>query len=84
MYKIIVLTGGVTLISAIEEIIADPGNPDCKIINPYKIIGNLEEFKLVKWVSFTEQDELLIHSTNILTIADPINVVLKSYLDLTK
>lgn len=84
MYKILVLINGITLISSIEEIMTDPGNPDCRIVNPYKVIGNLDEFKLEKWIPFTEQEELLIHSTNILTIVDPTDKILESYIEVTK
>ena len=38
--KIIVLVNGDTLISAVEEVAAlDIGDPNCKMISPYKIVG---------------------------------------------
>ena len=84
MHKIIVLNNGTTLICSIEEIITDPGNPDCKIIEPYEIVGGVGDYKLEKWIPFTNQNELMIHSTNILTIVEPTDKILESYIKLIK
>ena len=69
------------LIAEVEEIPADLGEPNCKIINPYKI--DSEGF-LTPWPEVTDQRELMIHSDSILTIVDPKTEVVKKYLELTK
>ena len=69
------------LIAEVEEIPADLGEPNCKIINPYKI--DSEGF-LTPWPEVTDQRELMIHSDSILTIVDPKPEVVKKYLELTK
>ena len=69
------------LIAEVEEIPANLGEPNCKIINPYKI--DSEGF-LTPWPEVTDQRELMIHSDSILTIVDPKPEVVKKYLELTK
>jgi hypothetical protein len=70
------------LISQIEEIGADIGEPDCKLINPFIIKGQntLEPFLL----GITKQDYFMMSSDKILTLADPTPTLLEKYEDLIK
>jgi hypothetical protein len=70
------------LITEIEEIGSDIGEPDCKLINPYQF--TLEK-KLIPWpeLELTNQKEIMIHSDSILTIVDPTPEIIKEYLELT-
>ena len=70
------------LISQIEEIGADIGEPDCKLINPFiiKEQNTLEPFLL----GVTKQDYFMISSDKILTLADPTPTLLEKYEDLIK
>jgi len=68
------------LITEIEEIFAEIGDPDCRLINPYRFYG-LESMK--PWVEASEQKEYMIRSSDILTIADPTAEVIEKYLELT-
>ena len=70
------------LISQIEEIGADIGEPDCKLINPFVIKeqNTLEPFLL----GVTKQDYFMISSEKILTLADPTPTLLEKYEDLIK
>jgi len=80
--KVIVLMNQQILISQIEEIGADIGEPDCKLINPF-IIGEqntLEPFLL----GITKQDYFMMSSDKILTLADPTPTLLEKYEDLIK
>ncbi len=69
------------LVTEIQEIPAEIGEPDCRIINPYKIDSN---GFLTPWPEVTDQREMMIHSDSILTIVDPKPEVIKKYLELTK
>lgn len=69
------------IITEIEEVTSELGEPDCRIINPYKI--DSDGF-LTPWLDFTDQTEMMIHSDSILTIVDPKPEIVEKYLDLTK
>ena len=69
------------IISEIEEVGADIGEPDCKLIKPY-LFESIDEMK--PWPKATDQKELLIRSDSILTMADPAQDVTDKYLELTK
>lgn len=78
--KCIILNVDVVLITEIEELMADVGEPDCKLINPFEYDDNHE---LVPWPSTTEQREILIKSSDILTIVDPKKEIIKKYIELS-
>ena len=66
MIKIILLTSNTVLISEIEEVGADIGEPDCKLINPYVI--NQSSLSMEPWLlNITTQSEFMISSDKILT-----------------
>lgn len=66
------------LVSQVTEVSADLGEPDCKLIEPFVIIQSTGE--LVPWcVDFTTQNEFMISSDKILTIADPNTTLLEKY-----
>ena len=57
------------IVTQIEEVLADIGDPNCKMIEPY-VVG--EQDTLSPWlVEFTSQNEFMISSDKILTILDP-------------
>ena len=69
------------IISEVEEVGADIGEPDCKLIKPY-LFESIDEMK--PWPKATNQSELMIRSDSILTMADPTQEVIDRYLELTK
>ena len=81
--KIVHLTTNQVLISEIAEIAAVvPGEPDCKLVNPFTI---KEDQTLEPWLlSVTKDDIFMISSDKILTLADPTPTLLEKYIDLTK
>ena len=81
--KIIIFQSGGTLISQIAESeSADIGEPDCKLVKPFNIIS---DGTLQPWLGeMTKQDEFMIHSDKILTIAEPTARIKELYGDLTK
>lgn len=77
MIKIILLTNNIILISQIEEVGADIGEPDCKLIEPF-IIKDTGEF--IPWcIDFTTQNTFMINSDKILTLVDPNSKLLEKY-----
>ena len=88
--KLIVLMNNKVLVSEIEEVGAEVGEPDCKLINPVILTTTedkitVEEGKVVltKWLqSFTRTNEFMMSSDKILTIADPTADILEKYEDL--
>ena len=81
--KIVHLTTNQILITELAEIAAVvPGEPDCKMINPFTI---KEDGTLEPWLlKITKDDIFMISSDKILTLADPTPTLLEKYIDLTK
>jgi hypothetical protein len=80
--KVILLTNSERLISEIEEVGAEIGEPDCKLINPMEI---WESNNLAPWMmDHTMQDTFMISSDKIITLADPMPTLLEKYLEQTK
>ena len=71
------------LITQIEEVpAAVPGEPDCKMIEPY-VLG--EQDTLSPWlVDCTNQNEFMISSDKILTMLEPKPTLLEKYQNLIK
>jgi hypothetical protein len=80
--KAILLTNNQILISQIDEVGADIGQPDCKLTNPfvYKEDGTLEPWL----INVSRQDIFMISSDKILTITEPMPTLVEKYEDLTK
>ena len=78
----IVLTNQQLLVSQIEEVGAEIGEPDCKLLNPMVICeGNT----LTPWLlEQTQQDVFMFSSDKIITLADPMPTLLEKYIDITK
>ena len=80
--KCLLLKNGDLLISQITEVDTELGGPDCKMIKPYKMVKDEDEYKLETWLDYTSQTEMMIHSDSILTIVTPTSAILAEYLDL--
>ena len=80
--KLIVLVNQQRLISQIEEIGANIGQPDCKLTEPF-IVG--DDNTLSPWlVESTNQSVFMLSSDKILTLVDPKPTLLEKYQDLLK
>ena len=81
--KLLILTTQQILVSQIEEVgAAIPGEPDCKLLEPF-VIG--EQDTLSPWlVESTNQNEFMLSSDKILTLVDPKPTLLEKYQNLTK
>ena len=78
--KILVLVNGDILISGIEEVAAlDIGDPNCKMVSPYKIEGK----EMSPYLSnVTDDVEIMICSDKIITLVEPHKSLVDSYLKL--
>ena len=79
MIKILLLKNKAVLITEIEEVGADVGEPDCKLINPVEILDT-EPLQLKKWLhDYTTQTTSMLSSDSILTIVDPHKIIEDDY-----
>jgi hypothetical protein len=81
--KVLALVNQQILITELAEVAAVvPGEPDCKMVNPFIVKGDgtLEPFL----GSVTRDGTLMISSDKILTLADPTPTLLEKYQDLTE
>ena len=79
MIKILLLKNKTVLITEIEEVGADVGEPDCKLINPVEILDT-EPLQLKKWLNdYTTQTTSMLSSDSILTIVDPHKILEDDY-----
>ena len=80
--KALLLTNNQILITQIDEVGADIGEPDCKMTNPFllKDNGTLEPWL----ISISRQDVFMISSDKILTITEPMPTLVEKYEELTK
>jgi len=80
--KCLLLKNDVILISEIIEVGSEIGEPDCKLINPFKLLEHSNSFTLEPWITFSLQTEFMIHSDSILTIVDPTTDLLSKYFEM--
>ena len=69
------------VICEVEEIQAELGEPDCKIMNPYQYD---KDTGLTPWPDFAGQTEMMLRSDGILTMVEPKQEIIDQYLELTK
>ena len=76
-----VLTSNLKLISQVEQVGADIGEPDCKLTKPYEVVLQ-EDGKLFlrRWLEgFSSDDVFMMSSDKILTLSEPTMQILDSY-----
>jgi len=80
--KLVVLANNQILITQIEEVGSEIGEPDCKLISPYITTEQqtLEPFLC----GYTREDTFMISSDKIIPLADPTPTLLEKYQDLLK
>ena len=84
--KVIALTTTQNLlISEVDEVpAAVPGEPDCKLVNPFVINTESGQTILEPWLlDITRDDIFMLSSDKILTLCDPTPTLLEKYQDLT-
>jgi len=82
--KCIVFRNDTVVITQIEEIDVELGEPNCKLIKPCQIKKEITgDCYLSSWLSdYTTQDTFMIHSDSILTITSPNSNLIKKYIDI--
>ena len=75
--QIVLLKNQQTLLTQVEPTEAElPGEPDVKLIDPFL----LTDGSLTKWLEgVTIQNEMMIHSDQILTIVEPVTPLIEKY-----
>jgi|TARA_B100000965_G_scaffold16841_1_gene12679 hypothetical protein len=74
--KVLLLANQEIVVSQIEEVGAEFGDPNCKLTKPYKIVDGA----LHKWMEdYTEQNELMISSDKIITLVTPNPLIFEQY-----
>ena len=80
MIKLIIFKKDLVLVARVEEVAATvPGEPDCKLIEPFELKGEYLE----SWPSFSSQREVMMSSESFLTILEPDKDHLDNYQALT-
>lgn len=81
--KMILLTNNQVLISQIEEVASELGEPDCRLTEPFLL--NQSDLTLSPWlIDFTSDNKYMISSDKILTLAEPKPTLLENYQTLIK
>ena len=80
--KCLLLKNDIILITEIVEVGSELGEPDCKLINTFKLIKTSDSYTLEPWLDFSDKNEIMIHSDSILTIVDPKKDILSKYFEL--
>ena len=78
--KVLLLSNQEIVVSEIEEVASEIGDPNCKLTKPYKIEGGA----LHKWMQdYTEQNELMISSDKIITLVTHSPLIFDQYSKVT-
>ena len=81
MIKVLLLSTNDYVVAEISEVPAEFGDPNCKLTNPYRIVGE----ELEPWMGeYTRQTELMIQSDKIVTLVDPNEKIFDMYSELIK
>ncbi len=80
--KLIVLQNNLMLVTQIEEVGVDIGEPDCKLIKPFVLH---KDETLSPWlIDVTSETTFMISSEKILTLTNPKPTLLEKYQNLIK
>lgn len=80
--QVLVLSNEINLITEIEEVLVDFGEPNCRLIKPYLINS---DGSLSPWLKlFTNDNEIMMSSDKILTLVEPNGKLLDEYIEVTK
>jgi hypothetical protein len=78
MVKCLLLKNNTLLIATVEEVIGQIGEPDCRLIKPYLV--ERPSLEITDWLDFTNQNDIMIRSDDVLTFVDPKGELLDKYL----
>ena len=86
MTKLLALTNNLILVSQIDEVTSELGEPDCKLTKPFVVKQEITGQQTLQpyLCGYTKQTTFMISSDKILTLADPTPTLLEKYEDLIK
>ena len=73
--KCLLLKNNQVIVSEVVEVEATLGDANCKLISPCLLNGD----DLVDWLTFTDQNEIMVRSDDMLTVVDPTSEILEKY-----
>ena len=77
----VLIKNDLILVAEVEEVVADIGAPDCRLIKPFVL---LESGEITSWLeNITNQDEVMMRSDDVLTFVEPNGKIVDKYLELT-
>ena len=80
--KILILTNNQKVISQIDEVTSELGEPDCKLTEPFVIN---DDGTLSPWLlDITTQNTFMMSSDKILTLVEPNSKLIQKYEDIIK
>jgi hypothetical protein len=83
MLQGIVLVNGTILLAEITEVMADLGEPNCKLVNPCIVNNDFGQLTIKKYLNdITNDSEFMIISDKILTLFDPKDSLKSKYFSL--
>lgn len=83
---VLILTQKLVLVSQIEEVYAEIGDPNCKLVEPFVLdMQQNGEFTLMPWLmEYTDENTYMISSDKILTMIKPRGNIAEKYWSLVK
>ena len=80
--QVLILMNQLNLITEIQEVLVDFGEPNCKLKKPYLIS---DDGTISPWLKgITNDEEIMMSSDKILTLVEPTEKLLDEYTELTK
>lgn len=80
--QVLILMNQLNLITEIQEVLVDFGEPNCRLIKPYLIS---DDGSLSPWLKgITNDEEIMMSSDKILTLVEPTGKLLDEYTELVK
>lgn len=80
--QVLILMNQLNLITEIQEMLVDFGEPNCRLIKPYLIS---DDGSLSPWLKgITNDEEIMMSSDKILTLVEPTGKLLDEYTELVK
>ena len=83
--QILILKNDKAIISEVVQIMQEIGEPDCKLIKPKLLVsGDRPDKWVVPWLDeYTDQDDIMIRSDDVLTFVEPTTDLLDYYVTIT-
>lgn len=83
MIQAVLLLNNQVLITQVYQIDAEPGHPNCRLVDPYLITTNEvkdSRIQLTPWLKdITEENSFMIDPSKIITMVDPLPEILEKY-----